>query len=241
MKKRLQWIVLCGAVFILVLAVMPESWMRRGYHMTIGRLSRHSVESRLAQFGDAASARLRVNILPEKLEIIALKNEKCVELWGKDGDGNAQFIKSYPILAASGTVGPKLKDGDRQVPEGIYAIESLHPNSNFYLALKIDYPSAEDKRMAISEKRDVNKLGSAIMLHGKGGSIGCIAISNDAIEEIFYLVAKVGVKNTRILICPYDFRKSPPPEHTNPAWLSGRYQQLDIELKSRRLDIPKEE
>lgn len=236
MKKRLRWLVLCGVALIILVAVTPESWVRGSYRMTIGRFFRHSVESRLAQFGDAASARIDISVLPEAIDVIALKNEKSVELWGKEFSGKIRFIKSYPILAASGTVGPKLKEGDWQVPEGIYGIESLHPNSNFYLALKIDYPSADDRKTAISEKRDVDKLGSAIMLHGKGGSIGCIAISNEAIEEIFYLVAKVGVKNTRILICPYDFRKSSPPEHTEPSWLAERYQQLDQELKTMRLN-----
>ncbi len=236
MKKRLRWLVLCGVTLIILVGVTPESWVRGSYRMTVGRFFRHSVASRLAQFGDAASARLGISVLPQSMDVIALKNEKSVELWGRGSDGKVRFIKSYPILAASGTAGPKLREGDRQVPEGIYGVESLHPNSNFYLALKIDYPSADDRNTAIFENRDVDKLGSAIMLHGKGGSIGCIAVSDEAIEEIFYLVAKVGVEKTRILICPSDFRQSPPPEHTEPSWLSERYQQLDQELKTMRFD-----
>ena len=141
-------VLLTGLLFVFV----PESWLRRGWNWSIGRFFRHTVESRLRQFGPAALARLELGFIPEKLDIIALKEERILELWGSRGSGKPELLKSYPVLAASGTAGPKRKEGDRQVPEGFYSIESLHPNSSFYLALKIAYPSEEDKRIAIAEK-----------------------------------------------------------------------------------------
>lgn len=231
MRNYFKWILWSGFFAILLLLVTPESWLRRGYNMAIGRYFRHSVESRLTQSGEGAWTRLGINQLPEKVDILAFKQEKTLELWGIYADGQRCVIKSYPIIAASGTSGPKLKEGDMQVPEGIYAIEYLHPNSHFYLALKINYPSDEDKNIAIMEGRDTQNLGSAIMLHGKGGSVGCIAVENEAIEEIFYLTAKVGIEHTRILIYPYDFRSSPPPENTTPPWLHERYLQLESECQ----------
>ena len=228
--KRAASIALAGALLIILTLLMPEVWMRYLYNRTIGRFFRHSVESRLQSFGDAARMRLQLDVLPQKLFIIALKSEKQLELWGENPSGQPFFIKSYPILAASGTAGPKLREGDRQVPEGFYSIESLHPNSNFYLALKIAYPSPDDIKIALAEKRDPAGLGSNIMLHGKGGSTGCISIDNPAMEEIFYLANLVKTENISLLIMPCDFRKNPRTS-VKPDWLQKRYQKLSREVK----------
>ncbi len=220
--------VFSGTLFLVVLLfLLPESWSRRVYNLTVGRFFRHTVESRLAQFGGAARARLSLKTFPGELRILAFKQEKRLELWGRNASDPAwNFLKEFRILTASGTTGPKLKEGDRQVPEGFYEIESLHPNSHFYLALKLAYPSAEDIAMARQDSRDLRRLGSAIMLHGKGGSIGCIAVSNVDMEEIFLLTAKARPENTKILIFPCDFRSRPLPEKTRPGWIGERYRKL---------------
>ena len=228
--KRAAIIALAGALLIILTLLLPEVWMRYLYNRTIGRFFRHSVESRLQSFGNEARKRLQLAYQPYQLVIIALKSEKRLELWGQDTNGKPFFIKSYPILAASGTAGPKLREGDRQVPEGFYAIESLHPNSNFYLALKIAYPSPDDIKIALAEKRDPAGLGSNIMLHGKGGSTGCISVDNPAMEEIFYLANLVKTENISLLIMPCDFRKNPLPS-VKPDWLQKRYQELSKEVK----------
>lgn len=228
--KRTVIIAFAGAALIALTLLLPEVWLRYLYNRTIGRFFRRSVESRLQSFGNEARKRLQLACQPVKLVIIALKSEKRLELWGQDTNGKTFFIKSYPILAASGTAGPKLREGDRQVPEGFYAIESLHPNSHFYLALKIAYPSPEDMEIAIAEKRDTKQLGSNIMLHGRGGSVGCISVENQAVEEIFYLAGKLGKENISLLIMPFDFRKNPLPV-VQKDWLRKRYQQLSSEVK----------
>ncbi len=84
-----------------------------------------------------------------------LKQERRVELYAQNSvaESSWRFIRSYPILAASGHLGPKLREGDWQVPEGIYAVESLNPNSHYHLALHVDYPTLSTarrrKRMAV--------------------------------------------------------------------------------------------
>ena len=228
--KRAAIIALAGALLIILTLLLPEVWMRYLYNRTIGRFFRHSVESRLQSFGNEARKRLQLAYQPYQLVIIALKSEKRLELWGQDTNGKPFFIKSYPIIAASGTAGPKLREGDRQVPEGFYAVENLHPNSHFYLALKIAYPSPEDMEIAIAEKRDTKQLGSNIMLHGRGGSVGCISVENQAMEEIFYLAGKLGKENISLLIMPFDFRKNPLPV-VQKDWLQKRYQKLSREVK----------
>lgn len=210
--------------------LLPSSWLRFGCYWIRGRMDRQSVESRLAQFSSAAKARLKIRDLPERLDLVVFKREKILEVWGIDHAKGKHLLGTYPILAASGTDGPKLREGDRQVPEGIYEIESLHPNSHFYLALRIAYPSREDVQIARLEHRNPATLGSDIMLHGRGGSIGCIAVADETMEEIFYLTANIGVEKTRILLCPYDFRNLKSREPVVPAWLEARYCQLAEEL-----------
>ena len=72
----------------------------------------------------------------------------------------------YPILAASGVLGPKLREGDKQVPEGIYGAEALNPNSKFHLSIRLNYPNTFDRRMAQSDGR--TQLGGDIMIHEIG-------------------------------------------------------------------------
>ena len=234
---KLEWweIPARGSVIILaILFFIPFHWYRAAYLFTIGRFFPHTVESRITEIGEGAEKRLALEKYPEKVKILVIKEDFVLELWGEYSSGEHKLIGTYRIFSASGSAGPKLREGDKQVPEGIYAIESLHPNSIFYLALKIDYPSEEDKKMAESDGRDPETLGSNIMLHGHGGSSGCIAVSDRTMEDIFYLTSKVGIENTRILIAPYDFRRKALPESTEPAWLLERYQKLDSEFKKMK-------
>jgi murein L,D-transpeptidase YafK len=130
--------------------------------------------------GGAATTAERVASYGASFTLIGLKAEKRLELWAPDAAGRPRLIKTYPILAASGGAGPKLREGDRQVPEGLYAIESLNPNSRFHLSLRIDYPNAADRRRAQAEAR--TGLGGDIMIHGSNVSIGCLAMGDPAAE-----------------------------------------------------------
>jgi murein L,D-transpeptidase YafK len=122
--------------------------------------------------------------LGDKVFIRAFKEERVLELFIENqSTGRYELFRCYPIAAASGTLGPKLAEGDRQVPEGFYAVppSAMNPNSRFHLAFNIGYPNALD--------RSLERTGSAIMIHGDRVSIGCLAMTNEAIEEIYTLCA----------------------------------------------------
>lgn len=162
----------------------------------------------------------------KRMAVVGLKEERRLEVWAKDGKERWRLVRGYPVLAASGTAGPKLREGDRQVPEGLYRLEGLNPNSQFYLSLKVNYPSEEDRTLARAEGR--TRLGGDIFIHGSAVSIGCIAIGDEAVEEVFVMAALAG-RPVPILIAPRDFRLSPPTPSDSaagPPWLKARYEAL---------------
>ena len=95
--------------------------------------------------------------------------------------GKFELFRTYPIAAASGTLGPKLAEGDGQVPEGFYFVppSAMKPDSQFHLAFNIGFPNEYD--------RAHRRTGSAIMVHGNRVSIGCLAMTDEKIEEIYTL------------------------------------------------------
>lgn len=199
--------------------------------------SKYSVNDRLAQFGTAVQQRLAphfqqagVAFPPSAIALLAFKDSKRLELYAADTAGVWKGVKTYPIQAASGILGPKLREGDRQVPEGIYRIEALNPNSLFHVSLRLDYPNEFDRAMGQADGRD--KLGSDIMIHGKAKSIGCLAMGDVVAEELFALTAWVGKENVHVVIAPTDFRQTGAqvPAGNLPAWTAGLYQQLQTEL-----------
>jgi len=114
----------------------------------------------------------------------AFKQERTLELWMQPrGDGRFVLLGEYPITAASGQPGPKLAEGDRQVPEGFYAFDRshLHPASTNHLAFNIGFPNAYDLHHL--------RTGSFIMVHGGRFSVGCLAMTDPIIEEIYTLCA----------------------------------------------------
>ena len=115
--------------------------------------------------------------------------------------GKWRLLKAYPILAMSGKAGPKTAEGDCQAPEGFYATTPglLNPRSKFHLSFNIGYPNAYDKRLG--------RTGSFIMVHGGERSIGCFAMGDPAIEEIYTMVhqaLQAGQKSVPIQIYPFE-------------------------------------
>lgn len=150
---------------------------------------------------------------PKRLLLLAFKDEKRLELWAADGRMRYRFLTAYPILAASGTVGLKCREGDQQVPEGFYKLTALNPNSQFHLSIRVDYPNAEDIARSTVPK---SQMGGDIYIHGNAVSIGCLAVGDAAIEEIFPLIATVGLAGSRIWILPCDLRTKPAPPTSDP-------------------------
>lgn len=176
-------------------------------------------------------AKAEVDYPPREVTFVALKQEKKLELWAR-GPGEFHFIRDYDIRAASGVSGPKLRQGDKQVPEGIYRIAGLNPNSHYHLSMKINYPNEFDLFHAWKEGR-VNP-GSDIFIHGRAASIGCLAMGDETIEELFVLTAQVGAENVKVVIAPHDPRTYFLETDTQelPEWTSVLYANISREIKA---------
>lgn len=223
---------LVAAAAILVTAAWAAQEMQR-------RTSPLSIEDCLAQYGPAARARLQPHFAatsiaypPKSITLYTIKSEKRLLVFAPDCDNRPRLIREYPILAASGGPGPKLREGDRQVPEGVYGIELLNPNSRFHLSLRVDYPNELDRTQAAAENR--TNLGGDIMIHGGAASIGCLAMGDPAIEELFVLAADVGIKKITVLIAPTDFRDETKRVSSEEPWLRRRYDGLLSEVSKLR-------
>ena len=129
-----------------------------------------------------------------------VKEKRELELHVKEGD-SWRLLKTYPIAAMSGTLGPKQAEGDLQAPEGFYEVypSSLNPRSNHWLAFNVGYPNAYD--------RSLGRTGSYIMVHGGASSVGCFAITDPAIEEVYTMVdqaLKAGQPCVPVQIYPFE-------------------------------------
>lgn len=185
----------------------------------------------------AANARMRlapyfrragVAYPPKRIALLAFKKERRVALWAGD-ETSWRFVRAYPILAASGSAGPKLRQGDYQVPEGLYRIEWLNPASSYHLSMKVSYPNEFDRRQAVRDHR--TNLGGDIFIHGKNVSIGCIALGDTAIEELFTLAADTGPQRIRVIIAPNDLRAAGAPlAESAPLWVAGLYRTIAVAL-----------
>ena len=197
-----------------------------------------TVDERLAQYGAGVKSRLRpafeaaaLAYPPVEVGYVAFKDSRVLQVHARASSSEPwRFVTSYPIRGMSGALGPKLAEGDLQVPEGLYRAESLNPNSRFHLSVRVNYPNEDDRRIAEAEGR--TRLGRDIMIHGTDISFGCLAIGNDAVEDLFVLTALVGVERVRIVISPTDFRAASVPSGvpSGPDWQQALYARLQQEL-----------
>jgi murein L,D-transpeptidase YafK len=144
------------------------------------------------------------NIQPDNFDIYlrAFKHESLLEVWAKNKKEEQYIlIKTYNICAKSGSLGPKRKQGDGQVPEGFYEISAFQPQSNFHLALKVGYPNKSDWLKTKSQDP-----GGDIMIHGNCVTIGCIPIQDNPIEELYVLCVEAKNRNSVIHSDIYPFR-----------------------------------
>ncbi|NLB66745.1 MAG: L,D-transpeptidase family protein [Lentisphaerae bacterium] len=235
MKWRIAIAAICGLILTLLLQERIKVASRFVQYRLTGK---KTVADRLSEYGDNATARLKpyfdrahLSFPPKEVILLAIKDNRTLEVFARDADMEWRYIREYPILAASGTLGPKIAEGDRQVPEGLYRIESLNPDSLYHLSLRLNYPNDFDRQMAQDDGR--SDLGSDIMIHGSNMSIGCLAMGDSAAEDLFVLAARSGIENVSVIISPVDFRKhSATPKLTNaPAWIDRLYEQLKTDLK----------
>lgn len=151
----------------------------------------------LAKLSDRLAARGLKTGAPVFLRIF--KREFELELWMLK-DGKFELFSSYPICRWSGRLGPKLRQGDRQAPEGFYSVSAaqLNPKSRWHRAFNLGFPNAYD--------RSLKRSGSFLMVHGGCSSIGCFAMTNPAIDEIWELVTaalKGGQSRFQVQVFPF--------------------------------------
>ncbi len=209
----------------------------------VGPMLEPAIAERVAQYGPMARERLRpyfvtaaVPYPPARFLLLGLKRERELQLYAAAPGWPLRFIRSYAVLGASGRLGPKMREGDFQVPEGIYGINYLNPRSIAHLALALSYPSDFDRARAAEDGRDQATLGGDIMIHGGWKSIGCLAVGDQAAEDLFVLAADAGWESAVVVISPIDFRRTGlPAGYRAPApWVPQLYNQL----RARMFSLP---
>ncbi len=164
------------------------------------------LEQQLRQSGFAFGDPVHIRIFKEPREL---------ELW-IGGGARYSLFKTYPICSYSGGLGPKLKEGDRQSPEGFYRVtaDRLNPNSNYHLSFNLGFPNAYD--------RAHRRTGSYLMVHGKCASIGCYAMTDAGIEEIYLLTEAAlaaGQQAVDVHIFPFRMTDEKMAEFSHSEWI----------------------
>lgn len=154
--------------------------------------------------------------LGDPIFIRIFKKEAQLEVWVKSNN-QYNLFKSFAICTYSGGLGPKLKEGDGQSPEGFYFVRptQLNPNSSYHLSFNIGFPNSLD--------RQLGRTGSYLMIHGSCVSIGCYAMTDGGIEEIWSLAAAAlrnGQDYYRVHIFPFRMNKENMERHKSDRWIS---------------------
>ncbi len=186
-KRISEKLRILGLCLIAILGTVPACGEKKGFVN-----EETSLETRLQSAGLPLGAPVFIR---------AFKEEKTLELFLQSPQTNRfELFASYPIAAASGRLGPKHREGDRQVPEGFYYVppSAMNPNSRYHLSFNIGYPNDYDLAHG--------RTGSYIMVHGSNVSIGCLAMTDEKIEEIYKLCEaahQAGQPLFRIHIFPF--------------------------------------
>ncbi len=172
-----------------------------------------------------------VSYPPRDIALLAFKSERKVELWAKNQDQSWKHVHNYPLTGFSGRLGPKLRENDKQIPEGVYKLVNFNPFSSMHLSMMINYPNNYDRQKGYQDGR--RNLGNNIFIHGKNLSVGCLAIGDLAIDQLFILARRVGLEHIQVIIAPNDLRNKKPSTSTfaQPRWLPELYKQIAESLK----------
>jgi hypothetical protein len=217
-------------VLVLAVAVADCGQVRRG-----APPREATIADRVEQYGPSARARLLpyftaagVPYPPARFLLLALKRERELQLYAAGPAQGLAFIRSFEIAGESGELGPKLREGDRQVPEGVYRVVYLNPNSVAHVSLAVSYPNGFDRVHADEDGREAASLGGDIMIHGGSASVGCLAVGDRAAEDLFVLAADAGWDEAVIVISPVDFRRTALPADYRPSawWVDQLYAWL---------------
>jgi len=168
------------------------------------------------------------------------KQEAELEVWKQDRSGRFALLKTYPICRWSGDLGPKVREGDRQAPEGFYSISpgQMNPQSAYYLSFNTGYPNAYD--------RSLGHTGSELMVHGDCSSRGCYAMTDEQIAEIYSLGRESFFGGQRAFqFQAYPFRMTPlnMAKHRNnpnmPFWkmIKEGYDHFEVTRQEPKVDF----
>ena len=182
MRKLLLLIILATIIALIMVLIPSDSTGDRVLN------AREKVQS---EFGEHFGKPVFVRIIKESRDL---------ELWVQEENSGWHILETYHIFGMSGTLGPKAAEGDRQAPEGFYRVypTSMNPQSKYHLAFNIGYPNAYDRKSG--------RTGSFIMVHGNILSVGCFAMTDSKIEEIYTMVNeafKAGAKYVPVQVYPF--------------------------------------
>ena len=150
--------------------------MQRGATLGVQRNTKGDVVKKL--FADAG-----VEYPPRQLLLRVFKNENILEVWAASSRHESlSHVATYEICSQSGDLGPKRREGDGQVPEGFYHLDYYNSQSSYYLSMRVNYPNGSDRILS-----DQKSPGSDIMIHGNCVSIGCLAMSDERIQELWVM------------------------------------------------------
>lgn len=238
MPKNKALIILLALFAGILVAVICEPIRTQMNYLMVKFRGGYTTDERLQQFGRDVSERMNadfkkaeISYPPEQVAYLIFKDTDVLEVYARSLTSEKwKFVRSYPVLKASGLPGPKLREGDFQVPEGIYRSEFLNPNSRYHLSIRVNYPNEFDREMAKVDGRD--DLGGDIMIHGSSVSIGCLVMGNIVAEDLFVLAALTDSKTVKIVISPTDFRINPNYSAIETVpWQNQLYDSLRVELK----------
>ncbi len=195
MKKLIN----LGILIMITLSTFAQDGFKKN------QLKFERVRNAYAEKGNALQKELKKAGITSNFEVYmaAYKSEGKFELWLK-GVGQNQFelFKTYNFCAHSGTIGPKVLEGDGQTPEGFYKINVFNPESSYHLSLGLNYPNKVD----LARTGKDNKAGNDIYIHGNCVTIGCIPLSDEKIKEVYLIAIEArngGQKDIPVSIFPF--------------------------------------
>ncbi len=199
-ERRLNGILVL--IVVLSSAILAED-ARAGFRAEQQRYPRvRKARTSTAQSRDSLLINSKVTLNSFRLFIRVFKLERKLEIWlAPDDTSSYTLARTHKMTAFSGTLGPKRKEGDLQIPEGIYRIDRFNPASAYHLSLGLDYPNISDR-----VRNSGNDPGCDIFIHGNEVTIGCVPIGDSAIEELYILAVdakNAGQRTIPVYIFPF--------------------------------------
>jgi murein L,D-transpeptidase YafK len=210
-------LVIAAVVAVLVVGIWQRGPIRQAIDEQFFPKPKVTLSVRLASLGLKRGQPVFVRIIKQTSEL---------ELWMDRGTSAAPqwvLMHTFPVCKWSGTLGPKLREGDGQAPEGFYVVtaKALHPASNYHRAFNLGFPNAYD--------RANGRTGSFLMVHGDCRSVGCFAMTDPAIEDIYGLVEAAlaaGQAGVPVHVFPFRMTSGAPAARADAAGFAEDWQDL---------------